>query len=88
MTNTHDEKIMNYKSDSYRDFIGMFDADEVEEMRRYLEHNYGYDYSYACESEVAELVAVDYIREWLIDNIRNITISGTEQLFKLVYHLQ
>lgn len=85
--NTHDEKIMNYGGDCYKDLVAEFTSEEVAEMRHYLEKEYDYDYSYLDSSEMAECIVIDYIREWLIENIRQFTINGTEQLFKLVYLL-
>ncbi|MBR4419385.1 MAG: hypothetical protein IKT32_00740 [Clostridia bacterium] len=77
---------MNYKGNDYREFISMFDAEEIAAMRDYLEcDECGYDFSYAMENELAELVSIFYVKEWLIDNIRNATITGTEQLFNLFY---
>lgn len=86
-SNTYDEKIMNYTGNNYNEFIALFDNDEVEEMRKYLERTFNEDFSYATEKEVAELVAVAYLKELLIENIRNHTYSGTEHLFKLFYSL-
>ena len=87
MENSYDEKIMNYSGNSYSEFMAMFEANEVEEMRKYLERNYGYCYEWMEVNELTESVVIDYIKEWLIVNIRDMTLCGTEQLFKLVYGL-
>lgn len=83
--NTYDAKIMSYKGDSIMELSESFEPNEVEEMKRYLKRNYGYDLSYLFKEEEAECVTTYYIQEWLIENIRNITYSGTDQLYRLVF---
>lgn len=88
MTTTYDEKIMNFKTvEGYDLFINMFDNDEIDEMRRYLERVYGYNYPWAAEEEIKGLVAFDYVKEWLCDNIRNSIVDGTAQLFDIIYDM-
>ena len=84
-SNTYDEKIMNFSGECYGDLVAGFTADEVAEMEHYLAHEYGWDFSYLEESERAECIVIEYVREWLIEQIRNYTIYGTEHLFRLVY---
>lgn len=83
--NTYDEKIMSYDGDSIKELSESFEPNEVEEMKRYLERNYGYDLSYPSEEKEAERVTACYIQEWLIENIRNLFYVGTDQLYRLVY---
>ena len=85
--NSYEEKIMNYKGSDYLELVAEFDETEIEEMRKELERSYDYDFSYAIENEVAELVVVEFIKEWLLDNIREQVIYGTEHLMKLYYSL-
>ena len=86
-TNSQDEKIMNYHGNSYEEFVALFTEEEVEEMRQYLERNLDYDYSYTTEKELAELVSIAYLQEWLIQQIREFTYNGTEHLFNLLYSI-
>lgn len=83
--NTYDEKIMSYDGDSIKDLSESFEPNEVEEMKWYLEKNYGYDLSYPSEEKEAERVTACYIQEWLIENIRYFSCIGTDQLYRLVY---
>jgi hypothetical protein len=86
MTNTYDEKIMNFDvNEGYEAFINMFDEDEIAEMNSYLEREYGYDYSWASEKDAKESIIIDYVKECLCENIRYISYKGTEQLFNIVY---
>lgn len=85
---SYDEKIMEYDGNSYNEFMAMFEAEEVEEMRRSLERNNGYDYSYLCEKEVPEAVIADYVRERLIDNVREMRDDGMNNaLYNAVFNL-
>ena len=85
---TYDEKIMNFNTGKgYDAFYDMFDDDEIYEMRSWLEREYDYNYDWATEKEARDLVAIDYVKEWLCDNIRNMRYDGTEQLFDIIYNM-
>ena len=86
MIPTHDEKIMNFDIyEGHKAFMEMFDEDEIAEMRRWLERELGYDYSYNDDDEIDALVITDYVKEWLRQNIRDDIISGSRKLFNIVY---
>lgn len=89
MTTTHDDKIMNFDvANGYDAFMKLFNEDEIAEMRDWLEGDEcGYDYSWATGDEANEGIVIDYVKEWLVQNIRNMTYSGTEQLFKIIYNM-
>ena len=85
---TYDEKIMNFDIyDGHKAFMEMFDEDEVAEMRRWLECECEctYDYSYNDDDEIHNLVISDYVKEMLISNVREDVISGSRQLFDIVF---
>lgn len=85
---TYDEKIKNFDiANGYEAFINMFNEDEIDEMRRYIEREYDYNYDWATEKEANEGIIVDYVKEWLCENIRYISYNGTEQLFNIVYKM-
>lgn len=82
MTTTYKEKIMNFDiANGYEAFINMFDEKDIDEMRSYIEREYGYD----CSFYTKEDTIVDYVKEWLCENVRNMRYDGTEQLFNIVY---
>ena len=86
--NSYDEKIMKYEGNKYNEFMTMFEKDEIEEMRNSLERINGYDYSYLSELEAAEAVITDYVKERLIDNIREMRDDGMNNaLYNAVYNL-
>lgn len=88
MTTTHDEKIMNFNiAEGYKAFMKLFDENEIAEMRGWLEDVLDYDYSWATGNEANEGIIIDYVREWLIQNIRDNIISGSRQLFNIVYNV-
>ena len=85
-TATQDEKIMNFNTDQgYDAFVAMFDEAEIAEMSSWLNRECGYDYSWSTQKEANEGIVVDYVKEWLCQNIRNSVTDGTEQLFTIVY---
>ena len=85
---SYDEKIMEYDGNNYNEFMAMFEEDEVEEMRKWLESNHGCDFSYLCQKEVAEAVIAEYVRERLIDNIREMRDDGMNNaLYNAVFNL-
>ena len=86
--NSYDEKIMKYEGNKYNEFMTMFEKDEIEEMRYSLERNNGYDYSYLSEREDAESIVMEYVKERLIDNIREMRDDGMNNaLYNAVYNL-
>ena len=88
MITTHDEKIMNFNiAEGYEAFMKLFNENEIAEMRGWLEDELDYDYSWATGNEANKGIIFDYVREWLIQNIRNMTYDGTQQLFKIVYNV-
>ncbi len=89
MTFSHDEKIMNFDvANGYEAFVSMFDGAEIAEMRDWLEDGFSYDYSWATGNEAESGIVIDYVKEWLCQNIRDMTYNGTEQLFKILYKMQ
>ena len=84
MFNSYDEKIMNFDvNEGYDAFINLFNEEEIKEMRECLEESF--DYSYVSEKELPEVIIIDYVREWLIQNIRGNTYDGTRKLFDILY---
>ena len=85
---SYDEKIMEYDGNNYNEFTAMFEEDEVEEMRKWLERNHGYDFSYLCEKEVDGAVIVAYVKERLVDNIYEMRDDGMNNaLYNAVFNL-
>jgi hypothetical protein len=97
MTNTYDEKIMNFNGSFFEDLMALFTDEEISEMRYWLEDEIGYDYdfleyddgagNYKTEEEKRNIIIVDYIRELLCVNIKSGTRSGTRHLFNIVYKM-
>ena len=89
MTNAHDGKIINFDvANGFDAFIKLFTDDEVAEMRSWLEDDeIGYNYSWGSLEDTRDGIIVDYVKEWLCQNIRNLTYNGTEQLFKILYEM-
>lgn len=87
MTNSYDEKIMNFDvNEGYDAFVKLFNEEEIKEMRECLEESFEYcDYSSVSEKELPEVIIIDYVREWLIQNIRGNTYDGTRKLFNILY---
>lgn len=95
MTNSYDEKIMNFTGCFYEDLMALFTDDEVSQMRDWLEEEFDYSYdfleyddgegNYKTEAEKREYIVVDYIKEWLCANIKEGTRFGTRHLFEIVY---
>lgn len=88
MTMSQNKKIMDFDvSLGYEAFVSIFNDEEIAEMDYYLRKEYDYDYSYLPEKEMKECIIIDYVKEWLIENIRDISYNGTEQLFNIIYNL-
>ena len=77
----------DYIAEGYEAFMKLFDENEIAEMRGWLERELDYDYSWATGNEANEGIIFDYVREWLIQNIRDNIISGSRQLFDIVYNV-
>ena len=72
-TNSFDEKLAN-GFDNNIDFdtvIASMDADEIAEMRDWLEREIGYGYEYAAEKDAKVLICEDYVREVAAQVIRD-----------------
>ena len=72
-TNSFDEKLAN-GFDNNIDFdtvIASMDADEIAEMRDWLEREIGYGYEYATEKDAKVLICEDYVREVAAQVIRD-----------------
>ena len=73
-------KIMNFDvADGYDAFINLFSFEDIYEMMDEMDN----DYSLYAFKEVREEVIKDYIREWLVEQINDGTISGTRKLFDI-----
>lgn len=81
-SNSYDEKIMNYKGDSWEELVSLFTVEELEGMREYVEGFCGWGFS--DEPNEWDILRA-YVQEWLIENIRNNTVFGTKHLLKLYY---
>ena len=71
--NSFDKKLAN-GFDNNIDFdtvIISMEDDEIAEMRRWLEHEIGYEYEYASEKEAKVLICEDYVREVAAQVIRD-----------------
>ncbi len=85
MVSSYDKKIMEFDvREGYNALMCMFDDDELEEMRKELENEYGYDYSYITMKEAKECIIIDYVREWLMDNVRVMSLYGSSQLLDIL----
>lgn len=85
---SHNKKIMDFDvSLGYEAFVSLFNDEEIAEMGYYLRKEYDYDYSELPEEEAKECIIIDYVKELLIENIRDITYAGTEKLFNIIYNL-
>lgn len=83
-----DEKIQSFKGESYEELVNILTVGEIKEMKEYLECEYGYDYDWEDDKEERDrLVISDYIKEWLIESIREGTHPGTKRLFDIVYNI-
>lgn len=73
----HNEKIMNYKGNDFKEFMALFSEEEIKAMRTYLEECYSFE-----EEEKGNIISA-YVKEWLCEQISDNTYRGTEQLFRL-----
>ena len=86
MVNSYEEKILKFDvRDGYNDLMCIFDEDEIEEMRKGLENEYGYDYSYLTMEVAKEEIIIDFVREWLVDNVRVMSLYECQQLLDILY---
>lgn len=81
MTTHFDEKIMNFDvADGYDAFINLFTFDDIWGMIEVM------DDSYTLHNDPQKMmrsVITAYVREWLVEQINDGTISGTRKLFDI-----
>ncbi len=77
--NSYDDVIVNYVGNDFEELAGMISNEDVKEMADWLMREFGFDYEDCSKEDVI----ADYIKEWLCMNIRNNTINGTKELFRL-----
>ena len=79
-TNTFDDKIMQYRGENWEEFVSLFTDEELEQMRQ----TRTIYYSDRCTKDTESLL-IAYLEGWAVENIKERTISGTEQLLRLLY---
>ena len=86
MVNSYEEKILKFDvRDGYNALMCIFDEDEIEEMRKGLENEYGYDYSYTTMKEAKEDIIIDFVRAWIMDIVKEMSLYESKQLLDILY---
>lgn len=82
--NTYDKKIMEFDiSKGYEAFIELFTEEEKENIKQYIVNHCSYDE----DSIDYEGSIIEYVKDWLIENINNLSYNGTEQLYKILFEM-
>lgn len=66
-----------------KDFVSQFHDEEIDAMREYNEDTNDIVYEDLDEDDLNYCIIIDYIKDWLIDNIRNDIVRDTRKLFEL-----
>ena len=82
MTTHFDEKIMKFDvANGYDAFIELFTYKDICEMLKLMDNG-----SYGLHNgpqEMIQSIITAYVKEWLVEQINDGTISGTRQLFDI-----
>lgn len=84
MTNSYDEKIMNWNRQDFTELVNQMAEDEISDMNDWLSR-LGYEIDPGCYvyKEYADAVVFEYIKQWLIQQINESIICGTQELFEI-----
>lgn len=84
MTNSYDEKIMNWNRQDFTELVNQMAEDEISDMNDWLSR-LGYEIDPGCYTykEYANEVVFEYIKQWLIQQINESIHSGTKELFEI-----
>lgn len=81
MTNSYDEKIMNWNRQDFTELVNQMAADEISDMNDWLTRM-GYEIDPECKDFAGEVV-FEYIKQWLIQQINESITCGTQELFEI-----
>jgi hypothetical protein len=81
MTNSYDEKIMNWNRQDFTELVNQMAEDEISDMNDWLSRM-GYEIDPECR-DYAEAVVFEYIKQWLIQQINESITCGTQELFEI-----
>ena len=81
MTNSYDEKIMNWNRQDFTELVNQMAEDEISDMNDWLSRM-GYQIAPECR-DYAEAVVFEYIKQWLIQQINESITCGTQELFEI-----
>lgn len=84
MTNSYDEKIMNWNRQNFTELVNQMAEDEISDMNDWLSR-LGYEIDPGCYvyKEYADAVVFEYIKQWLIQQINESITCGTQELFEI-----
>ena len=81
MTNSYDEKIMNWNRQDFTELVNQMAVDEISDMNDWLTRM-GYEIDPKCK-DFADEVVFEYIKQWLIQQINESITCGTQELFEI-----
>ena len=81
MTNSYDEKIMNWNRHDFTELVNQMAEDDISDMNNWLTRM-GYEIDPECK-DYADEVVFEYIKQWLIQQINESIKSGTKELFEI-----
>ena len=81
MTNSYDEKIMNWNRQDFTELVNQMAEDEISDMNDWLTRM-GYEIDPECK-DFADEVVFEYIKQWLIQQINESITCGTQELFEI-----
>ena len=84
MTQSYDDKIINWNKEIFSELVNQMEEDEISDMNDWLAcldieidpSCFTYE-AYTCE------VVYEYIKQWLIQQINENIISGTQELLEI-----
>ena len=84
MTNSYDEKIINWNRQDFTELVNQMAEDEISDMNDWLSR-LGYEIDPGCYvyKEYADVVVFEYIKQWLIQQINESITCGTQELFEI-----
>ncbi len=84
MTNSYDEKIMNWNRQDFTELVNQMAEDEISDMNNWLSRlGREIDPASYTYKEYSEEVVCVYIKQWLIQQIDENIICGTQELFEI-----
>ena len=84
MSNSFDEKIINWNRVSFDELVRLMSHDEISEMNNWL-FRVDREIDSECYTyhEYASEVVYEYIKQWLIEQINENILIGTQELFEI-----